>query len=369
MTSENRNGPAVGDLTETVTLDNCGGTVTVDNCGGRAANAVRGSLGRRIAPDWVAGISPPRKPSIDLWIELEEACNLSCSFCYNPWRPHGRTPPAVLPRDALLAGVDQLQGRFRLRNVALTGGEPLLAKDLERVVQHFVSAGAQVVIATNGTLLTPQRSKSLATAGVATVQISLHSHVQETHDELTERRGSWLGAVRGIRAAVNSGIAVVPVFVATSVNVAHFPKFVEWCVDEGYRQVIFNRFTTGGMGTLNFDRLSPAPDDVVLALASANRVARTREAVIDLGIPVSLASLEAGERDRIRSGSCTAQGELRKLSIGPDGALRLCNHSADTLGGLLEGDVAYELVGPRSDGGCHFEGKREPVQLIRRKPS
>ena len=59
--------------------------------------------------------------------------------------------------------------------VVLTGGEPLLRRDLEEMVAHGSALGLSMVVGTNGVLLSERRVKSLQAAGVMGMGISLDS--------------------------------------------------------------------------------------------------------------------------------------------------------------------------------------------------
>ncbi len=72
-----------------------------------------------------------------LWLELAEDCNLNCVFCYNPWRPddsqHRGRP--LLKYEVLVTIVSKVLARLPIDHVTLSGGEPLLYRDLVRLTQ------------------------------------------------------------------------------------------------------------------------------------------------------------------------------------------------------------------------------------------
>jgi 7-carboxy-7-deazaguanine synthase len=78
-------------------------------------------------------------------------CNLRCHFCdtpYTSWKPHGTQTPL----EAVLAPLD---AHPQVRHVVLTGGEPLIAKGVEALVEALVGRGLHVTIETAGTVFLP----------------------------------------------------------------------------------------------------------------------------------------------------------------------------------------------------------------------
>ena len=68
--------------------------------------------------------------------------------------------------------------------VILTGGEPLLREDIYELAAHGAAQGHRMVMAVNGTLLTPQIAGRLKAAGVQRLSISLDGAAAASHDRL-----------------------------------------------------------------------------------------------------------------------------------------------------------------------------------------
>ncbi|MEB3270532.1 MAG: radical SAM protein [Synechococcus sp.] len=127
--------------------------------------------------------APPRSPQSQphdrlgrplgvLRLSLTARCNLACPYCL----PDGQEPPGLLSlhqRLALVAACVELG----LRSLRLTGGEPLLHRDLEQLVaavQPLRQRGlAEVALTSNGTLLSQARARALRAAGLDRITLSL----------------------------------------------------------------------------------------------------------------------------------------------------------------------------------------------------
>jgi len=130
-------------------------------------------------------------------VAVTNACPQSCAFCYNRDRAGRPLDTAVLlrvVRELREAGVFWL---------GLTGGEPLLQKDLVRIVEAGAD-GCAVKLFTTGTGITADRARDLRRAGLFSVSVSLDSSDEAVHD-----------AGRGFRGAFREALRAIDVFLAT----------------------------------------------------------------------------------------------------------------------------------------------------------
>ena len=120
------------------------------------------------------------RPLRDLRISVTDRCNFRCTYCM-PKEVFGRDF-AFLHRDALLTFEEIARlARAFVRNgttkVRLTGGEPMLRRDLERLVAQLaaIEGLTDLALTTNGSLLTLEKARALASAGLRRVTVSLDS--------------------------------------------------------------------------------------------------------------------------------------------------------------------------------------------------
>ncbi|HEX8170157.1 MAG TPA: GTP 3',8-cyclase MoaA [Thermoanaerobaculia bacterium] len=120
------------------------------------------------------------RPLRDLRVSVTDRCNFRCTYCM-PKEVFGRDF-AFLRRDELLtfeeiARLARLFAANGAEKVRLTGGEPLLRRDLDRLVAQLAAIDGirDIALTTNGSLLTRAMARSLASAGLRRVTISLDS--------------------------------------------------------------------------------------------------------------------------------------------------------------------------------------------------
>lgn len=92
--------------------------------------------------------------------------------------------------------------------LVLSGGEPLLRKDIFELADYGSKKGLIVTMGTNGTLIDDVAAQRLLTAGIRKVAISIDSSTSQIHDQLRKTAGAWSKAVEGVKACIRNGIDV-----------------------------------------------------------------------------------------------------------------------------------------------------------------
>jgi MoaA/NifB/PqqE/SkfB family radical SAM enzyme len=90
-------------------------------------------------------------------------------------------------------------------DIALSGGEPLLRKDLFALIAHARSLGLTVGTSTSGFPLTERRARELAVAGLSRLQVSVDG-LQDLHD-LVRGKGAYAKAISAMRHSLERFIA------------------------------------------------------------------------------------------------------------------------------------------------------------------
>lgn len=135
-------------------------------------------------------------------LDLTYRCNERCVHCYLDHEDHGEMNTAEI-KDVL----DQLAaaGVFFLN---VSGGEIFMRRDLFEIIEHARKLMFSVKLKTNAVMIRAAKAKRIAELGVHSVQISLYSHVAETHDAITKLRGSFRRTIEGARLLKEQGVDV-----------------------------------------------------------------------------------------------------------------------------------------------------------------
>ena len=152
----------------------------------------------------------------DLRISVTDRCNFRCVYCM-PREVFGadyafldRKEVLSLEEIARLAGLFVRQG---VRKIRLTGGEPLVRRGLETLVEKLAALPdlQDLSLTTNGSLLTPARARSLADAGLRRITVSLDALDDAVFKRVNDVNFPVAGVLRGIDAAAGAGLAPVKV--------------------------------------------------------------------------------------------------------------------------------------------------------------
>jgi cyclic pyranopterin phosphate synthase len=153
------------------------------------------------------------RPVRDLRLSVTDRCNFRCLYCM-PREAFGPSH-AFLARSEILtyeefARVVAVFAELGVSKVRLTGGEPLLRKDLETLVSMVAGTPGidDVALTTNGSLLS-DRAQSMRAAGLDRVTVSLDSIDASMFAAMADTRLSLATVLNGIQAAVNAGLSPV----------------------------------------------------------------------------------------------------------------------------------------------------------------
>ena len=151
------------------------------------------------------------RPLRDLRISVTDRCNFRCVYCM-PKEVFGRTY-RFMDRKELLTfeEIERLARAFvacGVEKIRITGGEPLLRRDLERLVEMLAAIDTlDLTLTTNGALL-PQKAQALADAGLTRITVSLDSLDDEVFRTMNDVDFPVTRVLDGIAAAAAAGLPV-----------------------------------------------------------------------------------------------------------------------------------------------------------------
>jgi len=150
----------------------------------------------------------------DLRISVTDRCNFRCVYCM-PKEIFG-PDYKFLPRSELLDfdELTRLVQIFKDRGVTkirLTGGEPLLRKNIEHLIENIAALGGlDIALTTNGSLLA-KKARSLRNAGLERVTVSLDAIDEPTFQKMNDAEFPVSDVLEGIDAAAAAGLAPIKI--------------------------------------------------------------------------------------------------------------------------------------------------------------
>src|SRR5688572_3340868 len=171
--------------------------------------------GRTAAPPFEGGalVDTRARPMRDLRISVTDRCNFRCVYCMP--REVFDAGHEFLPQSAILSfeEIARLAGIFAelgVRKIRLTGGEPLVRKQLHRLVAMLAGLPVEITLTTNGSLLARQ-ARMLKEAGLHRVTVSLDSLDEATFQAMNDADFPVAKVLEGIEVAAAEGLAPVKI--------------------------------------------------------------------------------------------------------------------------------------------------------------
>jgi radical SAM protein with 4Fe4S-binding SPASM domain len=232
-----------------------------------------------------------------LYLETTNRCNLLCTTC--PRTYADLEPEADMSWELFTRIVDQVPNVAR---VVLHGvGEPMLVKDLPRMVRYLKARGAYVLFNTNGTVLTPKRGRELADTGLDELRVSLDAADAATF-RLVRGKDYFNRIVRNVKAftemQAREGLGLPRVslwLTGLKETIAQLRDFVRIAHDVGVREVYLQRLVFFDEGAVGMAR----PDQALFERLGAEETQHLRAAealAAELGISFNASgATEPGE--------------------------------------------------------------------------
>ena len=191
---------------------------------------------------------PRRDPPgpVVIW-NLIRRCNLKCKHCYSI---SGDVDfPGELSTDEVFTVMDDLKG-FKVPVLILSGGEPLLRRDIFEISRRAKEMGFYTGLSSNGALITVHNIGEIASIGYDYVGISLDG-IGATHDAFRGKEGCFRDSLAGVRLCKQNGIKVGLRFTMTMDNHEQLPELLDLADAEGVDKFYLSHLVYAGRGNKN----------------------------------------------------------------------------------------------------------------------
>ena len=170
---------------------------------------------------------PTLSAPLDLFWEVTRRCNLHCHHCYNDSTMNGYDPSL----GQIHSIVDELSS-IKLRSIVITGGEPLMRKDLKTIVEWLRPITSNLTLATNGTLIDEHNAAWLSEM-IDVVNLSIDAGNKLAYEKFRGRRGTFDKCIRGLRLLVRKNIPVIIQTTISRFNIDSLEEIANLAIEEG----------------------------------------------------------------------------------------------------------------------------------------
>lgn len=208
------------------------------------------------------------RPFVLIW-EVTRACALACQHCRATAQP--RPHPLELDTAEGMRFIDQAV-RARPEIFILTGGDPVMRRDLDQLIRYATEQGLRVSLSPSATpKLLHTDFNALKEAGIHRISLSLDGATAESHDAFRGVPGTWEWTIRAVRKAREAGLEFQINTTITKGNIDQFEAFSE--IMDILKPALWSVFLLVPTGRATLDDL-PTPEAVENFLLELHRYSK-----------------------------------------------------------------------------------------------
>ena len=181
-------------------------------------------------------------PLSEIYFYVTEGCNLRCRHCWIMSEQDTKSPAtskALLDVNLFESILEQARP-LGLTTVKLTGGEPFLHPEIDRILEIIQTSQLKLIVETNAVLITPDLATRVASCQHPFVSVSLDGTDPETHEWVRQVPGSFQAALRGIGYLVEAGVKPQIIFTIMQKNRDQVEPIIRLAQELGAQSVKFN---------------------------------------------------------------------------------------------------------------------------------
>lgn len=207
--------------------------------------------------------------------EVTRSCNLACSHCRASSK-YGAHPDELTTAECFKL-IDEIAS-FGRPIIILTGGEPLLRKDIFEIAEYGKNEGLTMVMSPNGTLLNDGNIRKIMSSGIKRISVSIDGPDAASHDNLRQVPGAFKQACEGIERARKAGLEFQINTTVSKRNIELLPEIMKLAKDLGAKaHHIFLLVPTGRAKEMIDEELSPAEYEEALKFLAREKKSSSLE--------------------------------------------------------------------------------------------
>lgn len=184
----------------------------------------------------------------EVWLNITSRCNLHCITCF---KNEDRKTNEDIPEKKLFEIIDEIKN-LGVKMVVVSGGEPFMRPDALDVIEYLNAKEINVLLVTNGTLITEEIAKRLGNSKPKIIQLSLDGSTAEINDKI-RGAGTYDKIIHAAKLLIKQGLDVRLYPTVTRLNLHDLPNFKKLVMElrPGFDHLAFAKFHPTGRGLKN----------------------------------------------------------------------------------------------------------------------
>lgn len=187
-----------------------------------------------------------------LW-EITPRCNMNCKHCLF-YMGNGKKCSDEITMEQAFEIIDNIKKDKSIKAIWISGGEPLLRKDIVEICKYIKEAGIKPSISTNGVLLTEELIEKLYNAGVEYMHLSIDGATAQTHNNLRGVPQAFGILMDKMELLKTSPINVGASFMVTEKSIDEIDGVLEIAKSKNLNVISFYLVAELGRGAINFKK-------------------------------------------------------------------------------------------------------------------
>jgi len=270
-----------------------------------------------------------QRPFRDLRVSVTDRCNFRCPYCM-PAEIYGERYQ-FLPRNDLLTfeeitRIVNITVSLGVKKVRITGGEPLVRQDVEKLVSMIsrINGVEDLAMTTNAYLLSGI-AQTLKDAGLHRITVSMDSVDDDVFQRMNGRGFGTAKVMNGIDSAKRAGFNPIKInaVVQKGINDHTLVDLAKWCRDNGHIPRFIEYMDVGTLNEWKLDEVLPA-DEIVRIIGEELPVEQLNPAYVGEVARRYRYLDDKGEFGVISSVTQPFCGDCTRLRLSPEGRIVTC---------------------------------------------
>jgi radical SAM protein with 4Fe4S-binding SPASM domain len=254
-----------------------------------------------------------------VYLTLTDRCNLHCTYCYAKQRKPGKE----LSINQWIAITDNFIDTFKDITFTVTGGEPLIVKDIFKLATHIKNRDCNTVLITNGQLLQNEDYAKEASNLFSEIRISIDSIEEKINSDLRGKK-SLEKALAGYQNCCRNGKNPIVMCVVSRANMKHLKSMINYFGNNCVFQPLF--------------KMGNAENHTELAISGVEYFRALKDASAPICMPGLYNNIHSYRGHPYKR--CALA--IEELSVGPDGTIFPCHmmhYDELQVGNALNGNI------------------------------